>query len=247
MPSPAGTACSATTSYFLTGTDEHGLKIAAGRRGAGHHAAGAGRPRRADASRRRGSTSTSPTTTSSARPSRATTRPCRSCCSGATTTATSSSTRTSGPYCVRARRTTARASCVDGDLCPIHKPPGRATSRRRTTSSASSRFQQRLLDWYAAHPDVDPARVQAQRGARPHPLGPPRLLDHPHVARLGRARCRGTDEPRLLRLVRRADQLRHGDRLRHRRRALRRRGGRPTTTSSARTSSASTACTGRRC
>ena len=43
------------------------------------------------------------------------------------------------------------------------------------------------------------------------------------------------------------DQLRHGDRLRHRRRAVRRRGGRTSTTSSARRSSASTACTGRRC
>ena len=35
------------------------------------------------------------------------------------------------------------------------------------------------------------ARGQAQRGARLHPPGPARHLDHPHVARLGRARAVG--------------------------------------------------------
>ena len=52
---------------------------------------------------------------------------------------------------------------------------------------------------------------------------------------------------RRLRLVRRADQLRDGGRLRHRRRAAWRSGGRPTCTSSARTSRASTPWCGRRC
>ena len=53
--------------------------------------------------------------------------------------------------------------------------------------------------------------------------------------------------PRLLRLVRRAHQLRHRHRLRRPTPSASRRGGRPCTTSSARTSCASTACTGRRC
>ena len=47
-------------------------------------------------------------------------------------------------------------------------------------------------------------------------------------------------DERRLRLVRRADQLRRGGRLRHRRRRCSRSGGRPTCTSSARTSRGST-------
>ena len=64
------------------------------------------------------------------------------------------------------------------------------------------------------------ARGQAQRGARHHPPGPRGRLDHPHLDRLGRAGAVGR-RPRLLRLVRRAHQLRHRGRLRHRPRALR--------------------------
>jgi len=64
-----------------------------------------------------------------------------------------------------------------------------------------SRFQDRLLQWYEDHPDVI------------HP----RLLDQPHVAGMGRAHPLGR-APRHLRLVRRADQLHHRGRLRAARR-----------------------------
>ena len=73
-----------------------------------------------------------------------------------------------------------------------------------------------------------------ERRPRGH-LGQPRgaVVGHPAAVR---------PDERRLRLVRRADQLRHGGRLRHRRGDVRESGGRPTCTSSARTSRGSTAC-----
>ena len=152
----------------------------------------------------------------------------------------------SGLYCVRCEE-----YYTDDDLLarrPVPDPQDArsSTSRRRTTSSASRRFQDRLLDWYAAHPG---AIVPEFRGNEALGLIRVGLRDFSisrtslavgHPAAVG-------PEPRHLRVVRRAHQLHDRRRLRHRRRALRASGGRSTTTSSARTSSASTACTGRRC
>ncbi len=90
------------------------------------------------------------------------------------------------------------------------------------------------------------AGVAAERGARLHPRRPAGLLDEPHVDRLGRPAAVGP-RARRLRVGRRAVQLLHRGRVRHRRRRASRSGGPSTTTSSARTSSVSTRCTGRRC
>ena len=136
---------------FLTGTDEHGLKIQQAAEAAGLDAAGRSPTRSPRSSPRRGSTSTSPTTTSSAPPSRATTPPSPSCCSAATTPATSSSTSTAASTACAARSTTPTTSCSPGDLCPIHKLPVEEFEEENYFFRLS-RFQDRLLDWYAAHP-----------------------------------------------------------------------------------------------
>ena len=70
-------------------------------------------------------------------------------------------------------------------------------------------------------PGRGPAGVEAQRGAQLHQGRAQRHLDHPDLHRLGGAGPVGR-RPRLLRLVRRPDQLRHGHRLRRGPRALRR-------------------------
>ncbi len=137
---------------FLTGTDEHGLKIQQAAEAAGLVAAGVRRRRSPRVRRGVEAPRTSPTTTSSARPSRATRRPSPSCCSAATTPATSSSTCYQRQV-LRALRgcTTPTTSCSPGDLCPIHKLPV-DDFEEENYFFRLSRFQDRLLDWYAAHP-----------------------------------------------------------------------------------------------
>ncbi len=131
----------------------------------------------------------------------------------------------------------------------VPDPPRRTPDwiREKNYFFRLSKYQQPLLDHYAAHPGVHPAGDPAQRDpaagrrrARGH-------LDLAAPARAGASRCRSTRRQRRLRLVRRADQLRRGRRLRHRRRRCSRTGGRRASTSSARTSRASTASSGRRC
>ena len=145
--------------FFLTGTDEHGLKV---QRAAEAHGVSprSGPTRPSCASRTRGSSSTSPTTTSSAPPSRATT--------------------TAVEQLLQAllRRRRHRARHVRGPLLRgvrgvLHR--GRAgrrqlrrstaarssTSRRRTTSSTSPASSSRLLDWYERTPTRSSPRAGA--------------------------------------------------------------------------------------
>ena len=218
---------------------------AAGRRGAG-----ASTPKElvdetaAHVPRRRGTRSTSPTTTSSARPSRATTRRCRSSCRRSTTRATSSSARTKASTACRARRTTPRTSSSTGN-CPIHGRPVEHVTEENYFFKLS-RYEDRLLEHYAAHPEAVQPESRLQRGARVHPRRPAGLLDEPHVDHVGRAAAVGP-EARRVRVGRRAVQLLHRGRLRRPTTRASRSGGRSTTTSSARTSCASTRCTGPRC
>ena len=86
----------------------------------------------------------------------------------------------------------------------------------------------------------------AQRGARLHPRRPPGLLDEPHVDLVGCTAPVGP-EARRVRVGRRVVQLLHRGRATPRTKNASRSGGRSTITSSARTSCASTRCTGRRC
>ena len=76
-----------------------------------------------------------------------------------------------------------------------------------------SAFEDRLLEWYEAHPDAVRPPYQAQRGARFIKGGLRDISITRTSLQLGGAGALGR-RPRLLRLVRRADQLPHRHRLR---------------------------------
>ena len=150
-----------------------------------------------------------------------------------------------GLYCVACEAYYTEDDLVDGN-CPIH---GRPVERVQEDNwfFRLSRYQQRLLDWYDAHPDavIPASRRNEVLGVHPQGLqdisisrssfqwGVPLPWD-PDAGGVG--------------VVRRPPQLHHRRRVRERRPVrVRATGGRSTSTSSARTSSASTPCTGRRC
>ena len=134
---------------------------------------------------------------------------------------------------------------LPGDLCPIHKTPVEEFEEENYFFRLS-RFQDRLLDWYAAHPGAivpefrgNEALGLIRSGLRDFSVsrtsiewGVPLPWDPKHVAYVWfdaltnylAAVGFGTDEANASST-----------------------GGRSTTTSSARTSSATTASTGRRC
>jgi methionyl-tRNA synthetase len=56
-----------------------------------------------------------------------------------------------GKYCVACEEYYADEELLDGDLCPIHKRPVEYFEEENYFFRLS-RFQDRLLDWYAAHP-----------------------------------------------------------------------------------------------
>ena len=232
--------------YFLTGTDEHGLKVAARRprRTASRPRSRPTAPR--PASGRRGTSSTSPTTTSSAPPSPATTPAVQALLQRIKDNGDIELDTYEGLVLRVVRGVLHRGRADRRHLLPDPQHARSSQLKEENYFFRLSRFEQRCSTGIEANPEVITPGGQAQRGARAHPPGPRRRLDHPHLARLGRAGAVGRG-PRLLRLVRRAHQLRHRHRLRHRRRAVRRVVAGTSTTSSARTSSGSTACTGRRC
>ena len=133
---------------------------------------------------------------------------------------------------------------MDG-ACPIHGTPVDRVVEENYFFRLS-RYQDRLLEHYTAHPEaVEPAGKRSEvlglikQGLLDFSIsrtsiswGIPLPWDPAHVD---------------LRVVRRAGELLHRDRVRHGSRAVRRASGRRTTTSSARTSCDSTRSTGRRC
>ena len=138
--------------FYLTGTDEHGLKV---QRAAEAH--GVTPKELVDETagalpRRRGTASTSPTTTSSARPSRGTTRRCSSSCRRSTTTATSSSAPTKASTASRARRTTPRTSWSTATARSTARPVELVVEQNYFFKL--SRYTDRLLAYYAAHPEA---------------------------------------------------------------------------------------------
>jgi len=58
-----------------------------------------------------------------------------------------------GKYCVACEEYYTDEELLDGDLCPIHKRPVEYFEEENYFFRLS-RFQDRLLDWYAAHPGV---------------------------------------------------------------------------------------------
>ncbi len=133
-----------------------------------------------------------------------------------------------GLYCVPCEQYYAEDELVDGGLCPIHRTPVEHLEEENYFFRLSA-FEQRLIDWYEAHPDRGDARVEAQRGAQLHQGRPAGHLDHPHVDRVGHPGPVGRGA-RLLRLVRRPHQLPDRHRLRPRTSSGSRSGGRPSTT-----------------
>ena len=231
--------------FFLTGTDEHGLKIAAGGRGPGPAARRSWPTAPASASRRRGSCSTSPTTTSSAPPSPATTRPCRSSSRPIYDNGDIELGTYEGLYCVSCEAYYTEADLVDGN-CPDPRHARSSCCRRRTTSSSSAATSSACSTGTTPTPTVVQPDDQAQRGARLHPAGPAGHLDHPHVDRLGRARAVGRQATSPTSGTTRSSTTPPPSATAPTPSASTP-GGRRCTTSSARTSSASTACTGRPC
>ena len=146
--------------HFLTGTDEHGLKIQQAAEAAGldpQAFADAHRPevrRGVEAPRHRQRRLHPHDRAAPPRRRRA------SCCSAATTPATSSSTSTAASTACAARMYYTDDELLPGDLCPIHKLPVEEFEEENYFFRLS-RFQDRLLDWYAAHPGRDRARSSA--------------------------------------------------------------------------------------
>ena len=202
--------------FFLTGTDEHGLKVAR----AADEADGSPRTStpiaRAPASARPGSCSTSPTTTSSAPPSPVTTTPVQAFLQQVYDNGWIEKGTYAGLYCVACEAYYTEDDLVDGN-CPIHGRPVEWLEEDNYFFKLSE-FTQPLLDWYEANPDA----VQPE-GKRNEALGIIRQgLDDVSITRTSidwGVPVPWDDRPRLLRLVRRAHQLRHRGRLRQRPRA----------------------------
>ena len=170
----------------------------------------------------------SATTTSSARPSLATTRPCRRSCRRSTTTAICARAPTRAGTACRARRTTPRPSCSTGSCCPVHERPVEWFTEENWFFELS-RFSDRLLEWYDAHPSAifpETRRNEALGIIRGGPAG---HLHHANVHRLGDPGPVGHG-PRVLRLVRRPRELHLGHRLRTATRRASNGGGRPSAT-----------------
>ena len=177
-----------------------------------------GRPRPASASGRPGACSTSPTTTSSAPPSPATTRRRAGLPHAIYDNGDIELGTYEGLYCVSCEAYYTEAELVDGTV-PDPPPPGRGDAggelllQAQPLPAAAARLVR-------GQPRRRAARDQAQRGARAHPPG----LQDISITRTSfdwGVPVPWDDAPRLLRLVRRAHQLRHRRRLRQRRRALR--------------------------
>ena len=125
-----------------------------------------------------------------------------------------------GLYCVSCEAYYTEADLIDGVNCPIHNRPVETLSEENWFFRLSA-FTQPLLDWYEANPDAVSPNGKRNEALGHHQAGPRRRVDQPHVDRLGRPGAVGR-RPRLLRLVRRAHQLRHRGRLRQRPGAVRR-------------------------
>ena len=116
-----------------------------------------------------------------------------------------------GLYCVSCEDYYTEDQLVDGK-CPVH---GRPVVEMQEDNyffklSAVRGAAARLL---RPPPRVRAPPFQAKRGARLHPRRPARCLHHPDLLLVGCAGALG-QRPRVLRLVRRADQLPHRGRVR---------------------------------
>ena len=96
-----------------------------------------------------------------------------------------------GLYCVSCEAYYTESELLDGTRCPIHGTPVELLSEENYFFKLSE-FTDRLLEWYETHPGGGHSRGQAQRGHRLDQGRPARHLHLAHVDHLGRARSRGT-------------------------------------------------------
>ncbi len=113
-----------------------------------------------------------------------------------------------GLYCVPCEDYYPEDQLVDGN-CPVHGRPV-IEMQEDNYFFKLSQFEDRLLDYYEQPSGLRPPDLQAQRGPRVHPGGGLRDVSITRTSfTLGRARPLG-QRARLLRLVRRPDQLSDG-------------------------------------
>ena len=229
---------------FLTGTDEHGQKIDRAAQRPGHRAEGAGRPRRGPLPRALEAARHHPRRLHPHHRAAPPRRRPRAHRAHEKPGATSTRARYEGWYCAGCEAFFPETQLVDGK-CPDQGHPVELLKEESYFFRLSA-YQEPLLDFYRENPEcIRPASRynEVVRFVEMRPQGP---LDLARLAEVGDPVARAT-RARRLRLARRPDQLHLGARLRL--------GGRPrstsatgppTCTSSARTSCASTASTGRR-
>ena len=149
-----------------------------------------------------------------------------------------------GAYCVACEAYYAEADLVDGN-CPIHGVPVEQMTEDNYFFRLSA-FRDRLLEWFEDVPDnITPERYRNEARAlvRGRPRGP---VDHPHLAAVGDPRAVGP-QARLLRVGTTPSPTTPPRPATAPTTSASPRGGPPAGTCSARTSSDSTACTGRPC
>ena len=131
----------------------------------------------------------------------------------------------SGLYCISCEDYYTEDQLIDGK-CPLHGRPVVEMQEDNYFFKLSA-FEQPLLDYYEAHPDFVRPVSKRNEALGLHSRRVARCLHHEDLVHVGRAGPLG-QRPRFLCLVRRADQLPHGGRLRQRRGRLRRPMGRRT-------------------
>ena len=207
--------------WLLTGTDEHGQKILRTAVANDMTPAGVGRPPGRigleAAARRR---STSRTTTSSARPTSGTRPASRSSSSSSTTTATSTTASTRATTASAARSTSSSTTSWRRRTATTRARSSARSTRRPVEILKEKNYFFRMSDVRGAAARalrdaarLHPARERAQRDHAVREAGARRPVDLALDVRLGRQGAVGR-LARHLRLVRRAAQLHHRDRLR---------------------------------
>ena len=151
----------------------------------------------------------------------------------------------SGLYCTGCEQFYAESELEQpGNICPLHKRPVERLEEENTFFRLSG-VPDAAARALRPRPRVRHAARPLQRGPLVHRVGPVRLLGQPGDGQLGRAAAVEARADRL-RVGGRAPQLPHGPRVRPGRGRLGDSSGRRCTCS-ARTSCACTACSGRRC
>ena len=176
--------------FFLTGTDEHGAKVAAGRRrGRASTPKAVGRSRSPSASASWRAASRPRTTSSSARPIPSTRRSCSASSSACASAATSTRAPTRASTARPARRST-REDDLSTAAAPSTAPCRRSTEERNTFFRLSA-YAGALLARYARGSAVRAAADAPQRGAlvrRGRAAATSRSRASPST---GACRCRG--------------------------------------------------------